>query len=85
MRVCAVYVRNSASSASPYGFTTVSVMVRDANDNTPVFHESNVTLDVPENVPMTGIHTATASDADIGLNAQLRYSLLAGLCFVPNC
>ena len=55
---------------------TVTVLVVDINDNTPVFNKTTFIFVTPEDT-LTGseIGTATAEDADTGSNAELVYSL----------
>ena len=60
---------------------TVQIDVTDVNDNIPVFLNSVFTADVTEHVGSTVVFTAVASDADSGVNAQLRFSLSSNLYF----
>ncbi|XP_040827147.1 protocadherin alpha-4-like [Ochotona curzoniae] len=54
----------------------VEVEVRDINDNAPVFPATRKNLSIAESRPLdTRIPLEGASDADIGQNAQLTYSL----------
>ncbi|XP_065546889.1 protocadherin gamma-A2-like [Lathamus discolor] len=58
------------------GTARIRVAVVDANDNAPVFSQAEYTVRVPEDVPMGSVLVAvTASDADEGLNGQVKYSL----------
>lgn len=51
----------------------------DINDNTPVFAENEVSIRVNEGEELNQILlTLTASDDDIGLNSDIRYSLIGG-------
>ncbi|XP_067374288.1 protocadherin alpha-3-like isoform X30 [Channa argus] len=64
--------------APPLSSTSiVSILVSDVNDNPPVFPEPIINVYVNENSP-TGavIKTITATDADIDMNSQVRYSFL---------
>ncbi|NWT90425.1 PCDGF protein, partial [Lanius ludovicianus] len=46
-----------------------------ANDNAPVFSQAEYTVRVPEDVPVGSVLvTVTATDADEGLNGQVKYS-----------
>ncbi|NXU17818.1 PCDGA protein, partial [Pardalotus punctatus] len=48
----------------------------DANDNAPVFSQSEYTVRVPEDVPLGFVLvTVTATDADEGLNGHVKYSM----------
>ncbi|XP_065546233.1 protocadherin gamma-A2-like [Lathamus discolor] len=58
------------------GTAQIRVVVLDANDNAPVFSQSEYMVRVPEDVPVGSVLVAvTASDADEGLNGHLKYSL----------
>uniref|UniRef100_A0A8C2M3D3 Protocadherin gamma subfamily C, 5 n=1 Tax=Cricetulus griseus TaxID=10029 RepID=A0A8C2M3D3_CRIGR len=53
----------------------ISVIVLDANDNAPLFTQSEYRVSVPENTPVGArILTLTATDADEGINAKLTFS-----------
>ncbi|NWU16153.1 PCDGE protein, partial [Cephalopterus ornatus] len=57
------------------GPARIRVTVLDANDNAPVFSQAEYTVRVPEDVPVGSVLvTATATDADEGLNGQVKYS-----------
>ncbi|NWV20403.1 PCDGA protein, partial [Origma solitaria] len=61
------------------GTARIRVTVLDANDNAPVFSQSEYTVRVPEDVPVgSTLVTVTATDADEGLNGFLKYSLKKG-------
>ncbi|XP_072447343.1 protocadherin-10-like [Chiloscyllium punctatum] len=56
---------------------TIRVEISDINDNAPHFRQSLFTTNVMENNDIgASIFTITAFDADIGVNARLKYSLL---------
>ncbi|XP_036605617.1 protocadherin gamma-A2-like [Trichosurus vulpecula] len=56
------------------GTARIQVTVLDANDNAPVFTQSMYTVRVPENEPQgTVLLTVNATDADEGINSQVRY------------
>ncbi|XP_027765056.1 protocadherin gamma-A10-like, partial [Empidonax traillii] len=58
------------------GTARIRVTVRDANDNAPVFSQTEYTVRVPEDVPVGSVLvTVTATDADEGLNGHVKYSL----------
>ncbi|XP_039247033.1 protocadherin gamma-A10-like [Pipra filicauda] len=58
------------------GTARIRVTVLDANDNAPVFSQAEYTVRVPEDVPVGSVLvTVTATDADEGLNGNVRYSL----------
>ncbi|XP_062986136.1 protocadherin alpha-8-like [Elgaria multicarinata webbii] len=54
----------------------VEVEIRDVNDNAPIFSENEEILSVAEST-LSGAHFPLegASDADVGVNAQLKYRL----------
>ncbi|NWV44384.1 PCDGE protein, partial [Grantiella picta] len=57
------------------GTARIRVTVLDANDNAPVFSQSEYTVRVPEDVPVNStLVTATATDADEGQNGHVKYS-----------
>ncbi|XP_062358434.1 protocadherin gamma-A2-like [Cinclus cinclus] len=58
------------------GTARIRVTVVDANDNAPVFSQAEYTVRVPEDVPVGSVLvTVTATDADDGLNAHVKYSI----------
>ncbi|XP_058705141.1 protocadherin gamma-A10-like [Poecile atricapillus] len=58
------------------GTARIRVTVVDANDNAPVFSQAEYTVRVPEDVPVGSVLvTVTATDADEGLNGEVKYSL----------
>ena len=55
---------------------TLSVLIKDENDNPPIFAQSQYTLMMNENNnPNTFLATLTATDEDVGRNGDVRYSL----------
>ncbi|XP_075020934.1 protocadherin gamma-A2-like [Calonectris borealis] len=57
------------------GTARIRVAVLDANDNAPVFSQAEHTVRVPEDVPVgSALVTLTATDADEGLNGNVKYS-----------
>ncbi|NWW41666.1 PCDG7 protein, partial [Panurus biarmicus] len=57
------------------GTARIRVTVLDANDNAPVFSQAEYTVRVPEDVPVGSVLiTVAATDADEGLNGQVKYS-----------
>ncbi|XP_071425971.1 protocadherin gamma-A10-like isoform X13 [Pithys albifrons albifrons] len=58
------------------GTARIRVTVLDANDNAPVFSQSEYTVRVLEDVPVgSTLVTVTATDADEGLNGNVKYTL----------
>ncbi|NXB42530.1 PCDGF protein, partial [Leucopsar rothschildi] len=57
------------------GTARIRVTVLDANDNAPVFSQAEYTVRVPEDVPVgSTLVTVKATDADEGLNGEIKYS-----------
>ncbi|XP_055613525.1 protein dachsous [Uranotaenia lowii] len=57
--------------------THVIVTVQDANDNSPVFAQQTYEFEIEENMRRGSIiGQVTANDADAGINADVRYSLI---------
>uniref|UniRef100_F7FR84 Cadherin domain-containing protein n=1 Tax=Ornithorhynchus anatinus TaxID=9258 RepID=F7FR84_ORNAN len=53
----------------------LQVTVTDVNDNRPVFKENDIEVSIPENAPVgTSVSQLHATDADLGANAQIRFS-----------
>ncbi|XP_069725651.1 protocadherin beta-15-like [Phaenicophaeus curvirostris] len=79
----------AADAGSPPLTTTqtFTVDISDVNDNAPVFNQTSYTMYVRENnIPMMLVGTVHASDADIGPNAKVTYSLApAHLTEQPPC
>ncbi|XP_043928818.1 protocadherin-9 [Protopterus annectens] len=56
----------------------LQVTVSDVNDNRPLFKESQVEVYIPENAPVgTSVVQLHATDADVGSNADIRYTFSA--------
>ncbi|XP_077381246.1 protocadherin-23 [Festucalex cinctus] len=58
------------------GIATVLCSVLDDNDNPPGFSQSSFQISLPENLPPGIVHTARASDPDVGENGTIRYSIV---------
>ncbi|KAL4002923.1 Cadherin domain family protein [Acanthocheilonema viteae] len=57
--------------------TVVNLLVTDQNDAKPIFEKDEYRAEVKQNIsPFTTILQVQASDADIGLNSQIYYSLV---------
>ena len=53
------------------------VIVKDVNDNPPIFIKSAFSFFFPENTPIgTPVVTLTAHDLDEGINGEIKYSLV---------
>jgi len=56
------------------GTTSIVVVIEDVNDNTPVFESTSLSIVVAENESVSRVLIrATATDADLGLNAVMDY------------
>lgn len=54
----------------------ITVLVEDQNDNDPKFDLSKYSATIPEDIPVdTSVLQVHASDADIGVNSKLIYSI----------
>ncbi|XP_075020924.1 protocadherin beta-15-like [Calonectris borealis] len=68
----------AADAGSPPLTTTQTFIVdiSDVNDNAPIFNQTSYTMFVRENnVPTALVGAVSASDADVGPNAKVTYSL----------
>ncbi|TKS72087.1 Protocadherin Fat 4 [Collichthys lucidus] len=67
------------SSPSLSGTGTITVLVSDVNDNVPVFTSSNFHTTIMEDAPTgTDVLLVNSSDADVGVNGVISYSLTGG-------
>ncbi|CAG0879401.1 unnamed protein product [Cyprideis torosa] len=63
-------------NSATYGRTKVNISVSDLNDNPPKFTKTRVFVEVEENAPIGhGIFLASATDPDVGINAEVQYEL----------
>uniref|UniRef100_A0A6I8NV44 Cadherin domain-containing protein n=1 Tax=Ornithorhynchus anatinus TaxID=9258 RepID=A0A6I8NV44_ORNAN len=61
---------------NPLEFYRAEVAVGDINDNSPVFLDKKVTLNIPENTPVgTEFKMQSAQDIDVGNNSLQAYSI----------
>ncbi|XP_060706186.1 cadherin-18-like isoform X1 [Hemiscyllium ocellatum] len=61
------------------GSTTINITLTDANDNPPKFPQKHYQLYVPESATVdTAVGKIKATDADIGVNADMNYSIIDG-------
>ncbi|CAD7079025.1 unnamed protein product [Hermetia illucens] len=59
-----------------YGHCNISVIVEDQNDNDPRFDRPKYVVNIPEDIEIgTSILKVNATDADLGINARIVYSL----------
>uniref|UniRef100_UPI00398F8742 cadherin-18-like n=1 Tax=Pristiophorus japonicus TaxID=55135 RepID=UPI00398F8742 len=61
------------------GSITINITLTDANDNPPRFQQKHYQLYVPESATVgTAVGKIKATDPDIGVNADMRYSITDG-------
>ncbi|KAF7991481.1 hypothetical protein HCN44_008793 [Aphidius gifuensis] len=54
----------------------VTIIIQDVNDNPPVFNQTRYTASIAENATIgTSVLQVNASDADIGINGDIEYSI----------
>ncbi|XP_063733005.1 protocadherin alpha-8-like [Eleginops maclovinus] len=72
-----ITIRATDEGRPPLSATSVVIIqVSDVNDNTPVFSETVIHIYVKENSPVgTILKAVSATDADVGENGQVSYSL----------
>ena len=78
-----IVATDNGASIQMSSSVAVNLTVTDINDNAPVFEEESYEEDIPEDVPSDGggsipLETVRATDADIGVNALVTYSLAPG-------
>ena len=67
--ICAGFPRLS-------GTGTLSVLLQDENDNAPFFEQDKYTFKIKENnEPGAILATLRATDADVGENGEVRYTI----------
>lgn len=71
-----ITAQDRGSLVSYKGTCNISIAVEDQNDSNPRFEQSKYMVAVAEDVAVgTPILTVKATDADIGTNAKIVYSL----------
>ena len=60
------------------GRTLLSITVSDKNDNKPKFVKNPYLFSILEDHPLWAFDTVSATDADVGDNGKLRYSIKSG-------
>lgn len=54
----------------------ITILVQDSNDNEPIFEHQTYEASISENSPRgTEVTRVRATDADLGMNGQIRYDL----------
>ena len=72
---------SGAVQSRKYSQTTIAIRILDDNDNYPQFSERSYSAQVPEDINWLNhpvIMKVSATDADDGLNAAIRYSIIGG-------
>lgn len=74
-----VIAHDSSPTVQLSATTTITVQVIDENDNAPVFTQSQMRVSVLETEPINKkIIQFHATDADLGINRELQYSITMG-------
>ncbi len=61
--------------------TTVDIAISDVNDRFPVFEREIYEAKIPEDSPVgMPVEQLKATDADIGINAQITYRIQVNIC-----
>jgi hypothetical protein len=62
--------------------TTVDIAISDVNDRFPVFEREIYEAKIPEDSPVgMPVEQLKATDADIGINAQITYRIQVSVCY----
>ena len=76
--VATVMIAASDNGSPPMrSIQAYTITLQDINDNTPVFSDDSYVNSLPENLPPNQaqpVFEATATDADLGINADITYS-----------
>ncbi|XP_059502894.1 protocadherin-16-like isoform X2 [Stegostoma tigrinum] len=72
-----VYAKDSGSPPN-VATVTVSIKIKDENDNRPRFEKDMYELQVPENQEPVPLFTVKATDEDLGENGRVRYEIIDG-------
>lgn len=73
------FINVTANNPPLLSTTMTQIIVTDVNDNTPVFDRESYTASIPEHsANNTLVETVRATDADSGLNGDIRYTLSGG-------
>ena len=81
-----VLVVQAEDRGTPSLFTQADVTIQlvDINDNSPQFVSEPSSISLPENTPInTFIIDASATDADLGANGEVSYSLTSDMSSLP--
>ncbi|XP_067889067.1 protocadherin-16-like [Heterodontus francisci] len=75
--VITVYTKDGGSPPN-FATVTVSITVKDENDNRPMFEKDVYELQVPENQEHVSLFMAKATDKDSGENGRVEYEIIEG-------
>lgn len=71
-----ITAQDRGTPVSHQGTCNITIIVEDENDNNPRFDLAKYMTTIPEDIAIgTSILTVKATDADLGLNAHIDYSL----------
>lgn len=71
-----ITAQDRGSPITYQGTCNITVIVEDQNDNDPRFELSKYVATIPEDTPIgTSVLKVKATDADLGINARMVYSL----------
>ena len=69
---------------SLFSQASVTIQLLDVNDNSPQFINDLSSISLPENIPVNSfILDASATDADLGMNGEISYSLTSNTSSLP--
>ena len=69
---------------SLFSQASVTIQLLDINDNSPLFVNELSSISLPENIPVNSfILDASATDADLGMNGEISYSLTSNTSSLP--
>ncbi|ESO86530.1 hypothetical protein LOTGIDRAFT_167053 [Lottia gigantea] len=69
---------NDQANPSLEGYCTFSINIGDVNDNSPVFDQPSYTVNIVQDYEVgRSVANVRAEDADLGINAEIEYSLIS--------
>ena len=76
---------SDSGTVPKYGYVNLNITVLDINDNAPLFNPSTYRADIFENATIgTSLLQINATDQDVGINGEIRYSLKDATIFTIN-
>lgn len=74
--VLQVTAQDRGTPTARQGACNITIIVEDENDNDPRFESAKYVATIAEDAPSgTSVMTVKATDADLGVNARIVYSL----------